>query len=98
MKLGDKVNSYEDFLKELEVHKKQALTEYWMRDNRTFTSARKRVPHITEKANVNLKYYYIKYYGILGDQKLKTKEKKSNRKTSSFKQNCGSYIGIFKIN
>ena len=61
MKVGDKFDSFEWFIRELEDDKKKSLTEYWIRDNRTFASAKKRVPHLVSNANVSLKYYYIKY-------------------------------------
>ena len=40
--VGEKFSSVEEFEKKLEEYKKQAFVEFWRRDSRTITAARKR--------------------------------------------------------
>ncbi|XP_064293052.1 uncharacterized protein LOC135310045 [Plodia interpunctella] len=92
MKIGDEYSSYEDLENALDVYKKSVCNEYWIRDARTIVNQRKKYPDTVAKANESLKYYHVRYACIKGGRIFKSRNKKSNRKCKSVKQNCEATI------
>ncbi|KAF0719030.1 zinc finger SWIM domain-containing protein 3-like [Aphis craccivora] len=91
--IGMKFNSYEEITSFMNEYKQTTLSDYWIRDNRTLQSAGKRMKKDRfDTLNQNFKYSYVKFSCIHGGQKFREKIKTSNRKTFTFKQECGAFI------
>ena len=71
--VGEKFPSLEAFESKLERHKNVVFAEFWKRDSRTISGARKR--GVEKSIKPELKYYEVKYCCILGGQWFKAKGK-----------------------
>ena len=73
--VGEKFNSVQEFDLKLEAYKKQAFVEFWRRDSRTITAARKR--GVDRPLKADLKYYDLKYCCVHGGRVFKPRGKGS---------------------
>lgn len=71
--VGEKFESFEAFESKLERHKNVVFAEFWKRDSRTISGARKR--GVERPIKTELRYYEVKYCCILGGQTFKAKGK-----------------------
>ena len=71
--VGEKFPSLEAFESKLERHKNVVFAEFWKRDSRTISGARKR--GVEKSIKPELKYCEVKYCCILGGQTFKAKGK-----------------------
>ena len=75
-KAGEKFSNVEvEFELKLEAYKKQAFVEFWRRDSRMITAARKR--GVDRPLKADLKYYDLKYCCVHGGRAFKPRGKGS---------------------
>lgn len=94
MKVGDKFSSYEEFESVLTDYKQNTNNEYWLRDSRTIENQKHRNPNTVVNINLSLKYYYIRLACVRGGRPFKSKNEKSVRQCSTYKQQCPAYIFV----
>ena len=70
LKVGDQYNSYEELEKAIKVLEKVQNINFWIRDSRSITAAKRRV-NIT--ISPVLKYYEVKYACIKGGRPFQSK-------------------------
>ena len=84
--VGEKFSSVEEFEKKLEEYKKQAFVEFWRRDSRTITAARKR--GIDRPLKAELVYHDLKYCCVHGGRSFKPRGKEADALRESSKCMC----------
>ena len=71
--VGSTFSSFSLFRTAFSTFEDNTHSEFYTRDARTLTAAVRLTPKIAEKANKDLKYYFIKYACIHGGRKFKSK-------------------------
>ena len=70
LKVGDEYNSYEQLEKAIKALEKLQNINFWIRDSRSITAAKRRINFIIRPV---LKYYEVKYACIKGDRPFQSK-------------------------
>ncbi|KAL1489710.1 hypothetical protein ABEB36_013646 [Hypothenemus hampei] len=88
--IGGQFDTYEDFVEALNLYCNANYVNFYKREARTITAARKKTDRFL---NPKLKYYQLKYSCIKGGKMFKSTGN-GQRHTSTFKDGCDAYITL----